>query len=45
LGSYQRTANREAGAKQLFDRPYAFGDKKRVFLARFSSVQITRKWK
>jgi hypothetical protein len=45
LGRYQRATNRQAGAKQLFDRAYAFGDEKRVFLARFSSVQITRKCK
>jgi hypothetical protein len=45
LGRYQRTTNREAGAKQLFDRAYAFGDEKRVFLARLSSTQITRKRK
>jgi hypothetical protein len=45
LGRYECAANRKTGAEQLFDRAYAFGDEKRVFLARLSSVQITRKCK
>jgi hypothetical protein len=45
LGRYECAANRQAGAEQLFDRAYAFGDEERVFLARLSSVQITRKCK
>jgi hypothetical protein len=38
LGRYQRATNHQAGPKQLFDRAYAFGDEKRVFLARLSSM-------
>jgi hypothetical protein len=45
LWRYERAANRQAGAKQLFDRAYAFGDEKRVFFACLSSLQITRKCK
>ncbi|HEY8850582.1 MAG TPA: hypothetical protein VIM36_00260 [Gemmatimonadaceae bacterium] len=28
LGRYERAANCQAGAKQFFDRAYAFGDEK-----------------
>jgi hypothetical protein len=45
LRCYQCAANSQAGAKQLFDRAYAFGDEKRAFFAGFSSVQIARKCK
>ena len=45
LRGNERAANREAGAQQLFDRAYAFGDEKRVFFACLSPVKIARKCK
>jgi hypothetical protein len=45
LWSHQSASNLEAGSKQLFNRPYALGDKEGVCLAGFSAPQIARKGK
>ncbi|MEA2762868.1 MAG: hypothetical protein QOD47_2152 [Gemmatimonadaceae bacterium] len=45
LGCDKSSTDCKAGAKQLFDRAYTFGDEKRVLFAGLSSLQITRKCK